>query len=257
MATLALSNDIEAQTEVSAAEHQQNYTEIETFVNSKVLHLDGSQSMDPGSQLLLGGNATTANAACTKAQMEAYADAAEASAVATAASDATSKANAAQSTAISTAASDATTKADAAEAAAKAYADGKAHIETRVGQDATGTARTLTTSWQDLGASVTLNPTKTSGVAIVSVTVDCTTTNSEGVVEFELRVDGAANADRIIWNPGGMGTEAQTRQTLTKTWVLAFSGSSETYSIWGKKASSGGAYATNSDATTMTAAFIG
>lgn len=71
MANLQLSNNIETGTLVSAAEHEQNYTEIENFVNSEVLHADGSIEMDPGSQLLLGGDATSSNAAVTKSQLDA------------------------------------------------------------------------------------------------------------------------------------------------------------------------------------------
>ena len=79
------------------------------------------------SKLTIGGSglATTANV-----------DTAEANAVSTAASDATSKANAAESAAISTAASDATTKANAAQAAAESTAAADATAKANAAQSA-------------------------------------------------------------------------------------------------------------------------
>lgn len=72
MATLSLSNTIEAGTEIVAAEHQQNYTEIENFVNGSLVQADGSVGMDAAAELLLGTNATQALGAVPKQQLDAY-----------------------------------------------------------------------------------------------------------------------------------------------------------------------------------------
>ena len=79
-----LSNDIESGTEIVAAEHQQNYTEIEAFLNSGVVLSDGSNGMDSGKQLLLGASATAALGAVTKSQMDAADDSHQAAAIASA-----------------------------------------------------------------------------------------------------------------------------------------------------------------------------
>lgn len=71
MPAFSVSNDIEFQTEVTSAEHQQNYTEIENMINSNLIHSDGYNGMDDGVELLLGANATVPLGATTKAQMDA------------------------------------------------------------------------------------------------------------------------------------------------------------------------------------------
>lgn len=67
---LNLSNNIESQTEIRAAEHEQNYTEIENYVNSQLLHADGSVPIANGVQLILGAAGASPSAAVTKQQLD-------------------------------------------------------------------------------------------------------------------------------------------------------------------------------------------
>lgn len=76
MATINLTYDIVAGTEVQALPLQTNFQEIENYLNSSVIRTDGSVAMAASTQLLLGGDATSASAAATKSQTEAYTDAA-------------------------------------------------------------------------------------------------------------------------------------------------------------------------------------
>lgn len=70
MATLGTLSTIEASTPIVAAAHQSNYNAIRDFLNSQVVHKDGSVAMSSAS-LLLGADATAALEAVTKQQMEA------------------------------------------------------------------------------------------------------------------------------------------------------------------------------------------
>jgi hypothetical protein len=67
---LTVPNNIVDGTLVEASEHQQNYQQIESFVNNQVIHADGSVAMDAGSELLLGAAATVPQGAVTKAQLD-------------------------------------------------------------------------------------------------------------------------------------------------------------------------------------------
>jgi len=67
---LTVPNNIVDGTLVEASEHQQNYQQIESFVNNQVIHADGSVAMDAGSELLLGAAASVPQGAVTKAQLE-------------------------------------------------------------------------------------------------------------------------------------------------------------------------------------------
>ena len=70
MSKLTVPNNIVDGTLVEASEHQQNYQQIESFVNNQVIHADGSVAMDAGSELLLGAAASVPQGAVTKAQLE-------------------------------------------------------------------------------------------------------------------------------------------------------------------------------------------
>lgn len=87
-----------------------------------------------------------------------YADQAEADAISTAATDATTKANTAETNAIATAAADATTKANTAETNAKAYADQKV-------SDLVDGAPALLDTLNELAAAIADNPNYATDVA--------------------------------------------------------------------------------------------
>ena len=70
MSKLTVPNNIVDGTLVEASEHQQNYQQIESFVNDQVIHADGSVAMDAGSELLLGAAASVPQGAVTKAQLD-------------------------------------------------------------------------------------------------------------------------------------------------------------------------------------------
>ena len=70
MSQLSIPNDIVDGTLIEASEHQQNYKQIESFVNDQVIHADGSVAMDAGAELLLGKNASVPLGAVTKAQLD-------------------------------------------------------------------------------------------------------------------------------------------------------------------------------------------
>ena len=70
MSKLTVPNNIVDGALVEASEHQQNYQQIESFVNDQVIHADGSVAMDAGAELLLGAAATAAQGAVTKAQLD-------------------------------------------------------------------------------------------------------------------------------------------------------------------------------------------
>ena len=104
--SFSIPNEIEFESEITSAEHQQNYTAIESDLNTEVIRRDGSVAMT--GELTLSGTASTATGAVTKAQMDAadavvdaVADAAQAAAdAAQADADAAqAAADAAQSTA--------------------------------------------------------------------------------------------------------------------------------------------------------------
>lgn len=70
MGKLTVPNDIVDGTLIEAGEHQQNYKQIESFVNGELIHADGSVAMDSGSELLLGKAASVPLGAVTKAQLD-------------------------------------------------------------------------------------------------------------------------------------------------------------------------------------------
>ena len=70
MSKLSIPNNIVDGTLIEASEHQQNYKQIESFVNDQVIHADGSVAMDAGAELLLGKNASVSLGAVTKAQLD-------------------------------------------------------------------------------------------------------------------------------------------------------------------------------------------
>ena len=70
MSQLSIPNDIVDGTLIEASEHQQNYKQIESFVNDELLHADGSVAMDAGAELLLGKAASVPLGAVTKAQLD-------------------------------------------------------------------------------------------------------------------------------------------------------------------------------------------
>ena len=71
MAAISLTYDIVANTEVQALPLQTNFQELENYINGSVIRADGVVGMDPGTQLLLAGDATSALAAATKQQVDA------------------------------------------------------------------------------------------------------------------------------------------------------------------------------------------
>ena len=72
MSKLSIPNDIVDGALIEASEHQQNYKQIESFVNGEVIHADGSVAMDAGAELLLGKAASVALGAVTKAQLDGF-----------------------------------------------------------------------------------------------------------------------------------------------------------------------------------------
>ena len=72
MSKLSIPNDIVDGALIEASEHQQNYKQIESFVNDEVIHADGSVAMDAGAELLLGKAASVALGAVTKAQLDGF-----------------------------------------------------------------------------------------------------------------------------------------------------------------------------------------
>ena len=70
MGNLSIPNDIVDGTLIEAGEHQQNYKQIESFVNGELLHADGSVAMNSGAELLLGKAASVPLGAVTKAQLD-------------------------------------------------------------------------------------------------------------------------------------------------------------------------------------------
>jgi hypothetical protein len=234
MSTLNVPNSIVDGAAVTAVDHQQNYDEIEGFINGSVIHADGSKAMNVGAQLLLGVAGTASLAAVTKAQLDSTA----------------STAAAATTAAIATASGDATTKANAAQTAATTAAT----LERSFVSDLVGTIRTTTQTGQTI-STVTLNPTRTSGTAIVTSTVDVTcNTAGGGTFVAELHVAGVTQTPQMIWHSLGL----LDRVTLSKTWILAFSGASTVYEIKVRQDVGGsGKFSTLDTHTTLQALFLG
>jgi hypothetical protein len=231
VATLNIPNTIDDNALVEASEHQQNYDAIKAFANTAVLHTDGTKGMNAGVQLLLGIAATSPLGAVTKSQLDENLETTGAATV----------------NAIATAATDATTKADAAiasaTATARAYTDSKvAAIPPSTGGGGGGGTTTNTTvdiykgfigdqtanTWNSTTSPVTLLDTANvtpgkAGFAIITATVDVAVSSVVGgnIDTFvgELYIGGAMESKNMIWRPAPPQVGA--RQTLSQTWIVS------------------------------------
>ena len=216
MASLNIPNPIVDGAAVEAVELQQNFDEVETFVNSSILHTDGSTAMT--GPLLLNGAATAPSGAVTKSQMEA-ADTVIADSVTVVAASVTAL--------TSSSAADATAKANAAEAAAVVTANAYTDVNNiESGFKKAGLVGTVTTTGSPQGLqSVTALANTRAGHYVVSVTFDLAvaSTNAGAVDTFigKLMVGGVAHTEQVLWKPPTDTSVQNTRMTLSKTYIIA------------------------------------
>jgi hypothetical protein len=205
MSTLNVPNSIVDGAAVTAVDHQQNYDEIEGFINGNIIHADGSKAMNVGAELLLGAAGTANLSAVTKGQLDTV-SAGTAAAIATAAADATSKANAA---------------AVLGTANAKTYTDSvkiyKAFVEDRSG------GNVVTNSLpQVILATGNITPTK-AGHAIITATIDAAVKTVTGslidALVGEILVDGVVEPLQMVWLP--RTSNVGDRRTISQTWIVA------------------------------------
>jgi hypothetical protein len=130
-------------------------------------------------------------------------------------------------------------------------------VEDLLVRDLAGTSSTTISSGTatNIGLSITVNPTKTSGVIEVNVRVDATCVSTSGPLVIYLLIDGAADGHQIVWKPGIAGA----RQTLSGHWAFPWSGAAaKTYSVQASRGGSDGSYTIDgSDHTMITGLFVG
>ena len=270
MSNVNLPNNIAGGQTLDPRPIQANFEALKTFINNDVFTVDGARALTGA--LTLPGAGTADAHAVTKGQMDtadaaisatvAANDAAQTAAVA-AANTARTDGDAAT---LASAATDATTKADAAEAAAisaaNTYAD-SVGVETQFTTDLSysGTLNT-TSNVQTFLDTGNITNTK-AGVYIVSVTIDLSISQVEangGLNPFvgELYVDGVLQLNTMVWAPAN--ATVGDRFTLNNVWIVAAPANNTLdFKVKVRQANgSAGAFGCNgSDHSFLSAVFVG
>ena len=268
MSNVNLPNSIAGGQTLDPRPIQANFEALKTFINNDVFTVDGARALT-GALTLPGAGTADAHAA-TKGQMD-VADAAISATVAAndaAQTAAVAAANTARTdgdaATLASAATDATTKADAAQAAAIAaantYADGVG-AETQFIADLSYPG-TLTTTGNVQTFLDTGNITNTkAGVYIVSVTIDVSVSAVDGGLNpfvGELYVDDVLQLNTMVWSPAN--PTVGDRITLNNVWIVAAPASNTLdFKVKVRQANgSNGAFGCNgSDHSFLSAVFVG
>lgn len=245
MSTLNIPNAIVDGAAVEAIDLEQNFTEVETFVNANVLHIDGSTSMT--GPLLLSGVGTVPLEAVALSQLDA-AIGSNATAITTledadTAIIATATANAITATAQADAAeADAISTAQAYTIAAIDAADDPTEIGFKADLVGSEFKYTTTTPSVFLDSS-TLANTK-AGHYIISATMDVnveTISGGPGAFAAELYVGGVLQQQKMVWHP--LPLTVGHRLTINNTWIIAAAaGQSKDFQIKVWQSTAGGKY---------------
>lgn len=274
MATASVTNTFVASTTIAAARVNENFSDLVSFLNASVVHVDGSKAM--ADDWSMGGNLinsvadpVSAQDAATKAYVDAHAAVTTTHGIsafgATLVDDATvedarttlglgSLATLSNVSASELGASAVTTAKinDGAVTEAKIAAaakDTQYHTEANVGDDAlTSTVATVVTQ--------TITPDYT-GIALVIGTFDFSSSGSSGstVAQGLLQVGGSTQTSEAIFYAATPGARA----TVSQAWIVAVTaGVSTTFNLRVKEnnADNTPAYTCNADHTTMNIVFL-